>query len=54
MHMPALGITVIAVLAGGLAVLGAPLLAIAVTASVWTALLWLRSRFADRPTVRLS
>lgn len=52
--MPLLIVAVIAVLTGGLLLFGAPLLAIAVTASVWAALLSCRSRLADRTTARLS
>ena len=45
--MPALIAVILTVLAGGLAVFGAPPVAILLSGTVWGALLWLRSRFAD-------
>jgi hypothetical protein len=52
--MPAFIAAILAVLAGGLVLFGAPAAAILLAAAVWGSLLWLRSRFTDRPTARLS
>jgi hypothetical protein len=52
--MPALIAPVLAVLAGGLVLFGAPFAAIVCIASIWAALLWLHCRFTDHRSARLS